>query len=187
MKKKYDPDFDNRSVSEIYEKKNKNNKAILLVFMFSVFCLGFPQYLTQYTASEFNYHPALGEPIIAHWYSPFKCLDWLPIYNNYPEVINRALGYGFAIFSPIMIVVALMIFSKKKKLKGNQFLHGSARWATKEEIVQSGLHFTTYLYQLFSLLISILTNKRSCILLLNQNIKVKSNSIKLQLMVIINQ
>lgn len=139
MKKKYDPDFDNRSVSEIYEKKNKNNKAILLVFMFSVFCLGFPQYLTQYTASEFNYHPALGEPIIAHWYSPFKCLDWLPIYNNYPEVINRALGYGFAIFSPIMIIVALMIFSKKKKLKGNQFLHGSARWATKEEIVQSGL------------------------------------------------
>lgn len=95
----------------------------------------------QYAAARTGYHAALGCGIASLWgypiYLPWSFLTWqqiLPV-----NILEAALRVGILTFAIPHIVFFLIILNFYGKPKGLQDLHGSARWATFEEIKNMGL------------------------------------------------
>ena len=115
-----------------------------LVTAFSFFAV------TQYTAWQFQYHPSLGKPAAiigeTNIYWPWQILFWIFRFFNpdsSPDVLNvikvaqvsLSVGALAAIIFP-----AAYVFRRTRKLKDERNdLHGSAHWATPEEILEAGI------------------------------------------------
>ena len=133
--------FNNAIGPEIRKKKNIENtgfKITATLLMFSGFLL-VPQIAVQFIAYSFNYSPALGNPLFGKIYSPFKLSEWSIYQNQYPKVFEDAYTFGFIGLVPIILILIAYKASLSLKLKGNEFLHGSAHWADREDIVRAGL------------------------------------------------
>lgn len=97
-------------------------------------------YATQNVAQECNYHPVLGKYITAfgtNLYFPLDYLFWKHDENMMqaiPNVIaaNEKWGKG------AILLAILLTYGITKNMKPNDS-HGSASWATKEDIVKSDL------------------------------------------------
>lgn len=104
---------------------------------------------TQFIASRFNYARALGTPLFQFgeygFYAPWKWALWFLHYNksNIPYVKNT-------VEIAIIMIVVLSAFSaayvivtnfrrSKKVMEGQEDIHGSARFATKEDLIQNGI------------------------------------------------
>lgn len=104
---------------------------------------------TQFIAFRFNYARALGTPLFHlgnfALYPPWEWAPWFLHYNQsrIPYVKNTV---GFA----ILIVVICSVFSvayvlitnfhrSKKMMEGAEDLHGSARFATKQDLINNGI------------------------------------------------
>lgn len=92
---------------------------------------------TQYIAGKFNYHTDLGFQV-GGYYLPWEWIIWLQKYKHLdPELFQRTSSLVFAgCFGSAML--ALLPFANKKNT-GIHDLHGSARWATKKDIIATGL------------------------------------------------
>lgn len=106
--------------------------------------------VTQYTAWQFRFHPALGSPAIVldrtRLYWPWSILIWIFRYfrpDSSPEVLSviktaqmmLAAGAMGAIIFPVAYV-----FRRTRKLQDERnHLHGSAHWADTEEIEAAGI------------------------------------------------
>lgn len=106
--------------------------------------------VTQYTAWQFRFHPALGSPAIVldrtRLYWPWSILIWIFRYfrpDSSPEVLSviktaqmmLAAGAMGAIIFPVAYV-----FRRTRKLQDERNdLHGSAHWADTEEIEAAGI------------------------------------------------
>jgi type IV secretion system protein VirD4 len=117
-------------------KDSRNiTKDTLIVRLLSVVCLvgGF-QVATQYFAHQFNYQPQLG----AHFfniYEPWAILLWAnKWYGEYSGIFDLAAGFGilFSSIGLILVLVIKMVLANSSRT--NQGLHGSARWANKQDI-----------------------------------------------------
>ncbi len=96
---------------------------------------------TQFIAYKFKYSAALGTPLLDFFYQPFKWAFWMLHYSQSrnPAVKNTVLmGAGIVVLgcaATMMIVAVFNIRRSKNYMKGNEDLKGSARWATKEDIL----------------------------------------------------
>jgi type IV secretion system protein VirD4 len=93
---------------------------------------------TQYFAHAFQYHVALGAHL-GHLYAPWKVLQWAGEWGS-----RNASQFTMAGSVGIMTAAAgfLLLLALKKHLLqpgANSTLHGSARWADRQDIVAAGL------------------------------------------------
>lgn len=109
----------------------------LLFFCFYVIALNIG--LTQYIANKLDYHVSLGVPLWKNIYAPWKWIEWFNLYYD----IYKNLFIGVWVIAVIGITAGVtMMFGGyvyTKRTKGNKSLHGTAHFATKKEVLESGL------------------------------------------------
>lgn len=110
---------------------------------------GFNLAATQFIAHKFGYQPALGEPLIrlgqGAIYQPFSwCLWGFRHCTSKDMRIRRPLFEGEMIVlgGCVLSMVAFFVLTNRRarRLSENaEDLHGSARWASREDILRTGL------------------------------------------------
>ena len=128
----------NKSIGPQVRKKQDNKTTIRLI---SMTLLGFLISLeigTQYVAYKFHYHASLGFSF-KHVYLPWQLLWWNIKYPNYhPEYFNAA--FGMVVMSSCLFLMLLMFANRHlKKENISEYLHGSARWANRDDLNDAGL------------------------------------------------
>lgn len=97
------------------------------------------QAATQFFAHDMRYQSVLGANI-RQIYPPWGIVEWASKWHQaYPDSFIRAgsMGIVFAGIGLIGLVAARMIMTNTSR--ASEFLHGSARWANKKDIQNSGL------------------------------------------------
>ena len=114
------------------ERKPRWGYAALWAIL-AVFCMGLA---TQRVAAYFDFHQALGTPLLAGLYAPWAIFGWqarFPAQDTY-GFMETAITHSQALFLiPQFLIIGTWLFYMKS-LHGNEQLHGSARWATEPEI-----------------------------------------------------
>lgn len=95
---------------------------------------------TQFVAYRFHYHPALGDPLLAHLYRPWAWIGWKSQFaENAPSVfreLHAAQSAGVALGLLLMLAASSFGIRRAKRHEG---VHGTAHWATRAEIASTGL------------------------------------------------
>lgn len=95
---------------------------------------------TQYLASAFDYHPSLGSPVFGNFYWPWSwgvwAMKWWPVHT---ELMQRAVTIFTAGSTLALVVYALGLVFLSRRAQAIEGLHGTAHWATKKEIENTGL------------------------------------------------
>lgn len=117
----------------------KGTKILLLLGSVLISQIAGGIYASHRIAKVLHYQPVLGEPMYGTWYSPFSWISWYMEFNSQaPKLfMNEGLMpcmYSFVFFFLITVII-IKKFSKKEEDS-----HGSAHFATKEEIYEFG-HF----------------------------------------------
>jgi len=104
---------------------------------------------TQYVAHHFEYQEALGAAFLDlggfRFYAPHKWLIWLLHFGDSPEIAVKLpllLSCGIIVagaFASGALFFCVNVAHTKALSKNTEDLHGSARWATKEEIEATSL------------------------------------------------
>src|SRR5258706_5572333 len=104
---------------------------------------------TEYIAMRFKYQPALGDPLfqVGHTpvYTPFAWFLWgLHNITSHDLAVRRPLGEGIVILF-FGCAVSIFLYFGANSLRSRrvsahaQHLHGSARWATDQDLRETGL------------------------------------------------
>ncbi|WP_031485726.1 type IV secretory system conjugative DNA transfer family protein [Maridesulfovibrio frigidus] len=95
-------------------------------------------YATQETAKLYAYHKALGAPFYGKLYWPWMIFTWMQTLAS-NEHLDKIISYAQMIFigPQILVLGIFQVFIRKPK--GVNDIHGTAHWATKEEILKAGL------------------------------------------------
>ncbi|MDB5533414.1 MAG: traG [Hyphomicrobiales bacterium] len=129
--------FNNAVGPQVRAPKSGMGKTIPVLAVLTL--AGGLQSATQFFARDMRYQDALGTNA-NHLYAPWEILRWAnKWYQHYPDTFLRAGSVGIAVAGVglIVLVVAKMILANTSK--ANEFLHGSARWANRKDIQNSGL------------------------------------------------
>ena len=104
-------------------------------------CCGALQAATQHFAAIVKYNSLLKvDEIAEHFYTPWAILNWWGRFGEQqPELFKQPAQTGMLIFVVGMVVVICITVGVKSKLRGLETLHGSAHWATDEEVERCGL------------------------------------------------
>jgi type IV secretion system protein VirD4 len=103
--------------------------------------------MTQYLAARYAYSPTLGSPLLRIGtiaiYTPDQAFGWLiNLFHRdglvRPITISLAVFVGGFALSVFASFVLNAIVSRRQSLSG-RYLHGSAHFATKQDIVNAGL------------------------------------------------
>jgi type IV secretion system protein VirD4 len=114
----------------------------------AIFCACFAvtlQVTTQYIAYEFAYHPALGWHfnLVGYPVYPFyRAAYWLYVLLSAYEASrsNLAAMSAFVFASGLLASVAVTrLYIFKARNKSLETIHGTAHWATPEEVEEAGL------------------------------------------------
>ncbi len=107
------------------------------------------QWATQYVAYQFGFSPQLGVPIctLLHHpvYQPFAWVVWLfTFWQNDAAEVQSVLKSGLYIAGAgmlfaLIVTAFLNLYHNRKLLDNTEHLHGSARWATEEDLIRNGL------------------------------------------------
>lgn len=131
-------EFNNKVGPELYEKKKTQNKLLRLGLVIAGIILVLSSG-TQYFAHVFDYHEALGANF-NKIYWPWKILGWAELYKaDYPKVVEDSMNVMFGCLAGIMLILMIAMIIQDQKIKGNKYLHGSARWANIKDMEQAGL------------------------------------------------
>ncbi len=123
-------------------KKETNQTLVYIYAVLGIFFTftALSSVATQYLARSFNYSPNLGETSMFGLYSPFNWIFWTIQYqNSYPDFFKKFYMYIMAVVILsflVFIFVKLFFLRKSKAIKD---LHGSAHWATFDEIKAMGV------------------------------------------------
>lgn len=140
-------------VPKLYKISGKNNdlSKTFFVAFFVWLCLAVVSMAvaTQYAASRFGYQDALGSPVFTvggvAYYVPTDVFAWVFKYwrPDVPVDVRGVLNNAIFIVllgSAIGLLVALaLIFYRTRKTRTENHVHGSAGWATAEDIEATGL------------------------------------------------
>ncbi|SUD29787.1 conjugal transfer protein [Proteus vulgaris] len=95
---------------------------------------------TQFIAARLQYHPSLGQPIFGTLYQPFAWWQWMFRFYRYAE---HTYNYAFVIFAVgvmvAMLAYVLYVGFSTRSSRRNEGIHGTAHFATLEEVQASGL------------------------------------------------
>jgi type IV secretion system protein VirD4 len=134
------------------ESRNRNeSKETKLLIALMALCLAIGMWVsTQYVASSLDYHASLGGFILdlgnKKIYAPYKYWNWMvQLINGYGydnESVQQYLLAGilvqlFALFFPAGVIRAQQKGRKSRAMV--EKIQGSARWADKEDIIDSSL------------------------------------------------
>jgi type IV secretion system protein VirD4 len=129
--------FNNAVGPQVRAEKKGRGKVIPALAALSLG--GGLQAATQFFAHDFAYQGALGSHI-HHIYPPWGIIGWAgKWFNHYPDAFMRAGSIGVTLSSAglIGLVVAKMVMANSSK--ASEYLHGSARWASVQDIQAAGL------------------------------------------------
>lgn len=143
---KYNEEYDNSVGPEIGRNISDDSRSslplplkiinfLLLVFGF----LGCCQIATQHFAVNLGYAPVLGPSNESGWYPFWKIFEWFPFREFYEDKYHRAVISGFSLMCIPFALIMLIKMRYGSKLKAQKYLHGSARWANRKDIVKMGL------------------------------------------------
>lgn len=149
MSKKYNAEFDTRVAQEFSGKDSYVGgklstplKVFLCILAIVGFIGGFAS-CTQYFASELSYSPYLGTPVFnignVYFYYPWEIFFWSDAREAYPELTDNLISMYYVGSAPFWVLAITIKIFKSNGLKGNRFLHGSARWANKKDIERMAL------------------------------------------------
>lgn len=139
------------SVEEIYKLPDQKQESAAGVFMQTISVLLGITVLacwlaTQYAAYKLAYQDSLGQPLWAtasgfKLYMPFDFFMWMMTFGHVEGTEAAWDGGEKIIFSLhfLFIPAIWLAIRRAKKFGGKTDLHGSAHWATKEEILYTGL------------------------------------------------
>lgn len=97
---------------------------------------------TQMFASSMAYQQQLGSPIAGHFYAPWRIVSWFIDWQAAPtlkSLFGKSIGIGMGVAVAGIVIAAIVKAAMSKRGKGNEFLHGSARWADMKDIQAAGL------------------------------------------------
>lgn len=122
---------------QIRKKKGNKTRGVSILALLSL--IGGLQTATQYFAHAFHYSAALGGSF-NHLYLPWSIILWWQHWQaSYPSYFTSAAGIGAMVASTGLIGCALIKMSLAHSAKVSVHLHGSARWANKKDILETGL------------------------------------------------
>lgn len=124
--------------------KTRTKPQIFISFLMlsAITATTFLSLATQQFAKSQNYHPALDQvsaPIYKHYYKPLAIADWKKqYYDQAKEEFDKSMIFVYIALGSgvILLMVGILIIKGKKPALTT---HGSARWATEEELDQTGL------------------------------------------------
>ena len=95
---------------------------------------------TQFVASRLAYHSALGAPLFGRIYEPFAWWRWMFRFYDYAP---HSYNYAFIIFAlgvliGLLTYVLVIGFTTRSSRKHSD-VHGTARFATLEDVKETGL------------------------------------------------
>ncbi len=97
------------------------------------------QSATQYFAYTFQYQEVLGDQI-GLLYKPWAILEWASRWvQDYPVQLQQAGGFGMIVAASGLICLVIARMVQASRPRPNPFLHGSARWANREDIEGAAL------------------------------------------------
>lgn len=128
----------NKAIGPQVRKKHhgKANKQLILLVVFSL--LMSMQIGTQYVAYKLHFSDGLGISW-HHIYFPWQSFWWdLQYHHYYPDYFNAS--FGLMVMSGCVFLM-LIVFAGKHFRKENvsEYLHGSARWANRQDLKDAGL------------------------------------------------
>jgi type IV secretion system protein VirD4 len=101
---------------------------------------------TQEVARAFGYQASLGRPLFGHAYSPFDLVAWAIKFDHparFGLEIHRVFAHAYpivAIGNALGICVAVLMAAwRVGRLQRHTDLHGSAHWASPQEVWATGL------------------------------------------------
>ena len=119
-------------------RRGDGRRSILPLLGVTSVCAGF-QGATQFFAWRFHYHESLGANV-GQVYAPWSILKWSSDwYRQYPDEVMQAASVGMLIASVGLIGMLIAKSLESNKAKANRYLHGSARWADRNDIQAAGL------------------------------------------------
>ena len=128
----------NKSIGPQVRQKRpgKVNKQLILLVTLSL--LISMQVGTQYVAYKLQFSDGLGSSL-NHIYLPWQSLIWrLKYHQYYPDYFNAA--FGLTIMSGCLFLILIVFLNKpSKKESVSEYLHGSARWANKDDLKNAGI------------------------------------------------
>src|SRR5687768_12369549 len=122
-------------------KNTSAGKArILATGLALVLLAGTSAICTQFIAERLAYHPALGAPLFGQIYNPLSWWGWMfRYYDSAPITYN----YAFLIFTGGVLVSlvssVLIVGFKSRSSRKHEGTHGTAQFATAEQVDDTGL------------------------------------------------
>ena len=120
-------------------KRKSPSWGLLIAFVLLGMVLAFAA-ATQYTAYQYAYDPALGEPLIGLIYEPWAFISWsLQWGNTDPDLYQTAYLVAGSALVTVFAFYAIAVALTRRRTTANDSLHGTARWASREDIQEAGL------------------------------------------------
>lgn len=95
---------------------------------------------TQFVADRMTYHPSLGAPLFWKIYNPFEWWEWSgTFFGASPETFGYAGAICAIGVSVSFFVANIMIGIRARSSRKNDGSHGTAHFASPEEVKESGL------------------------------------------------
>jgi len=96
--------------------------------------------ITQVLAWYFNYHPSLNLLLFKKIYAPWAWFIWqLEYFHQEEQTFTYANLVFFGVISFIVVSYVLMIGFYLRTSRRHEGIHGTAHWASEEEIKETGL------------------------------------------------
>jgi type IV secretion system protein VirD4 len=129
--------FNNAVGPQVRAKGPRAGKMVPALTLLA-FCGGL-QAATQFFAHDMRHQAVLG-PNVDHFYPPWAIVRWAAKwYANYPEAFMRAGSAGVTVAGVGLIGLVVVRMVMANTSRANEYLHGSARWAEKNDIEDAGL------------------------------------------------
>ncbi|HAT1880045.1 TPA: type IV secretory system conjugative DNA transfer family protein [Legionella pneumophila] len=122
---------------QVRQKHNeKTNKQLVILVALSLFIS--MQVGTQFVAYKLHFSDELGFSL-NHVYFPWQSLWWsLKYHHYYPDYFNAAFGL-MAMSGSLFLMLIVFVAKHLKKENISEYLHGSARWANRDDLKNAGL------------------------------------------------
>ncbi len=95
---------------------------------------------TQFAAWRFQYHSGLGRPVFDQFYAPWCWLTWqIQFGKQGPQTFSLVNIFCLLVFGGLLYGYLTMKTVRSRSSKGPEDVHGTAHFATEEEVEQTGL------------------------------------------------
>lgn len=121
-------------------KRSSKGNGMAVVAGVALPLVGASALATQYTAHAFSYDPALAGRIAWGVYQPFAYWSWaMRFYGAAPQTFNTGLALFATTFLSTGVAFMLWRGLRYRSARQHAGVHGTARFATVEEIREAGL------------------------------------------------